>query len=41
LFKCVFNIGPHAVNILQAPGCLNPALYHTVAHHCINYTKIH
>jgi len=26
LFKCVFNLGPRAVNILQALRYLNPAL---------------
>ena len=26
LFMCIFNLGPLAVNMLQAPRCLNPAL---------------
>jgi len=26
LFMCIFNLGPHAVNLLQAPRYLNPAL---------------
>jgi len=26
LFKCVLNLGPRAVNTLQALRCLNPAL---------------
>jgi len=26
LFKRIFNLGPRAVNTLQAPGHLNPAL---------------
>ena len=26
LFKCIFKLGPRAVNMLRAPRCLNPAL---------------
>jgi len=26
LFMCIFNLGPHAVNMLRAPRYLNPAL---------------
>jgi len=26
LFKCVFNLGPRTVNMLQVPRCLNPAV---------------
>jgi len=27
LFKCIFNLGPRTVNMLQAAHYLNPALY--------------
>jgi len=26
LFRCIFNLGPRAPNVLQAPRYLNPAL---------------
>jgi len=26
LFKCIFNLGPRVVDMLQAPRYLNPAL---------------
>jgi len=29
LFMCIFNLGPHAVILLQAPRYLNPALVTT------------
>jgi len=31
LFKCIFNLGPRAVNMLQAPRYLNPAEHYSPA----------
>jgi len=31
LFKCIFNLGPLAVNMLQASRYLNPALVYSDA----------
>jgi len=31
-FKCIFNLGPRAINMLRAPRYLNPALLRPTAY---------
>jgi len=43
LFKCIFNLGPYAVNMLQTPRYLNPALDigRTVTRKVVNRGDLH
>jgi len=39
LFKCVLNLGPRAVNTIQALRCLNPALVQWIL--LLSFTRCH